>query len=121
SSYLYHVSLGLLRELRGDKTGAFTEYETALYLSPGLLDSRFFRDLRRRSPAEVEAMVTNVTARLDAKLTNGFDPPVAAKLGRFYLKREPQRSVDLLSAATRALPNLSRPWANLGRLYELQG
>jgi len=66
-------------------------------------------------------MIDEVTARLEARLQNGFDPPVAGRLGRLYLQRQPQRSLDLLSAAITALPNLSRPWANLGRLYELRG
>jgi tetratricopeptide (TPR) repeat protein len=121
SSYLYHVSLGLLHELSGDKAAAFADYETAVYLSPGLLDSRFFRDLRRRSPNEVHAMIDEVTAKLETRLQNGFDPPVAGRLGRLYMQPQPQRSLDLLSAAITALPNLSRPWANLGRLYELRG
>ena len=121
SAYLYHVSLGVLHELREDKTTALSEYERALSISPGLLDSRFFRDLRRRLPSDVEALITTVTSKLEARLKDGFDPLSAGKLGRLYLERQPARARELLEAATRDLPNLSRPWANLGRLYELQG
>jgi len=121
TSYLYHISLGLLRELREDKAAAFSQYGTALYLSPGLLDSRFFRDLRRRWPEEVEGLIASTTLKLEAKLRDRFDPLVAAKLGRLYMQRQPDRALALLDAATRALPNLSRPWANLGRLYQLHG
>jgi tetratricopeptide (TPR) repeat protein len=121
SNYLYHVSLGLLRELREEKQAASGEYDVAIYLAPGLLDSRFFRDLRSRWPNEVKALVTNSTLKLEAELKDGFNPPNAAKLGRLYMDRQPDKALELLTAATRALPNLSRPWANLGRLYELQG
>ena len=121
SAYLYHVSLGLLRELSGDKTSAFSEYERALSISPGLLDSRFFRDLRRRWPREVQTLISTVIAKLETRMKEGFDPLSAGKLGRLYLERQPDRARELLEAATRDLPNLSRPWANLGRLYELQG
>lgn len=121
TSHLYHISLGLLLELGGERAAAFGEYEAALYLSPGLLDSRFFRDLRRRRPEEVEALIASTTERLEAKLREGFDPSVAGKLGRLYMERQPERAAKLLEDATRALPNLSRPWANMGRLHELRG
>lgn len=120
-AHLYRISLALLYELRGEKAAAAGEYETALYLSPGILDSRLFRDLRRRWPEQAEGMTASITARLEAKLREGFDPLVAGKLGRLYLQQQPERAFALLNDATRALPNLSRPWANLGRLYELRG
>jgi tetratricopeptide (TPR) repeat protein len=120
-AYLYHVSFGVLRELRGEKEAAFREYETALYLSSGLLDSRFFRDLRRRWPQEAEALIAATTANLETELKDGFDPVLAGKLSRLYIERQPERALELLQATTRILPNLSRPWSNLGRIYELQG
>lgn len=118
---LYHVSLGLLHEYSGEGSAAAQEYAAALQLSPGLLDSPFFQELQRRAPAQAEQIVLDSIASLEGQLRRAQTPVLKAALGRLYLSREPERAAALLQEATLELPNLYRPWFNLGYLYELRG
>jgi tetratricopeptide (TPR) repeat protein len=118
---LYHLSMGMQHELRGDETGADDEFGTALRLSPSLLDSRFYRDLRARLPRRAAEIVANVIRQLEIELQAGFSPVIAGKLGRLYLDTQPGRAVELLNRAILILPNLSRPWANLASYFEQHG
>src|ERR1700749_1243997 len=65
---LYHISAGLLREYSDDAQGAEHEYVQALELSPGLLDSRFFAELRQRAPAQAQQIVADSIAGLEKQL-----------------------------------------------------
>jgi tetratricopeptide (TPR) repeat protein len=118
---LYHVSLGLVDEFSGDMTGAREEYSESLQQSPGLLDSRFFIDLQRRSPAEAEQIVKDATANLEKELAKGNNSILKARLGKLYLTREPEKALSLLKDASASLPSLYRSWFNLGQAYELTG
>jgi tetratricopeptide (TPR) repeat protein len=118
---LYHLSLGIQRELSDDQSAATAEFGAALRLSPGLLDSRFYSDLSAASPQRAKEIVATTIRQLENQMQAGFDPVVAGKLGRFYLELQPGRAFELLNRVTQTLPSLSRPWANLGYYYELHG
>jgi tetratricopeptide (TPR) repeat protein len=118
---LYHFSLGIQRELRDDQSAASAEFATALRLSPGLLDSRFYSDLSASSPQRAKEIVAITIRQLESQMQAGFDPVIAGKLGRFYLELQPARAFELLDRVTQTLPGLSRPWANLGYYFELHG
>jgi tetratricopeptide (TPR) repeat protein len=118
---LYHVSLGLQRERRGDREAAGAEFKTALRLSPGLLDSRFFRDFKLRSAETAERIVSELTREFAQQLDRGFDPVVAGKLAKLYLDRRADLALPLLRRATETFPSLARPWANLALYFDRNG
>jgi tetratricopeptide (TPR) repeat protein len=118
---LYHISLGLLREYTGDFDAAYKEYAQAIRISPGVVDSQFFMDLRSRSPAQAEKIVNDLIGEFQEQVQRGGGPTVKAKLGKLLLDRQPDAAERVLQEATAALSNLSRTWTNLGWLYEQRG
>jgi tetratricopeptide (TPR) repeat protein len=118
---LYHVSLGLQRERRGDQETALAEFKTALRLSPGLLDSRFFRDFKHRSAEQAERIISELIQEFERQLERAFDPIVAGKLAKLYLDRRPELALPLLERATASFPSLARPWANLALYFDQNG
>jgi len=118
----YHVSLGLLLEHRGDVDGAKGEYAAAVSGSPGIVDSRFFHDLRERAPSLADAALDDGVAALERGIAVEASPLVKAKLAKLYLQRGARdRAYELLAESVRELPNLSRPWFSLGLLHGLRG
>ncbi len=115
---IQHASFGLLLESIGEANRANEEYARAIALSPQLIDSRFFEDLKHRS-AERAKRVLKTSAGLVGASKN---PILEAKLGRIYaeLGEEP-RATSLLNDALRNLPNLPLAWANLGNLQAASG
>jgi tetratricopeptide (TPR) repeat protein len=118
----YHVSLGLSYEQGGDRELAYGEYALAVRLSPATLDSRFFQDLRERSPEAAERVIAENISRLEDELRRSPGPVVRGKLGKLYLRvNSPDAAADMLRQAAAELPSLSRPWHNLGNVYEARG
>ena len=119
---LYHLSLGLAYEQRGDKELADGEYLLAVRLSPATLDSRFFHDLQERSPGAAGRVIAESISHLEEELRRSPSPVVKGKLGKLYLQVNSLGAASaMLKQATTELPNLSRPWYNLGTIYETQG
>ena len=119
---LYHISLGLLYEQRGESEGAYREYALAVLLSPGVLDSRFFRDLGRRSPEAADGVIKESISQLEGQLGRGQSPILKGRLGKIYLyKNMLDKASAVLGEAVTDLPALPRPWHNLGDVYEQQG
>jgi O-antigen ligase len=113
----YRVSLGLLLEHTGDDDGARREYTAALAASPSLLDSRFFLDLRARSPRTAAAVVEEAIIILERRQANSPSTLLKAKLAGLYIQADRrERAAVLLAEALRELPALSHSWFNLGRL-----
>jgi tetratricopeptide (TPR) repeat protein len=118
---LYHVSLGLLYEQAGNKTEAFKEYKKAIGLSPSLLDSKFFSDLRKRAVEDTDKTIAEIIEELEDELKRRNDPLTKGKLGNLYLYNgATEKARTILKEASRELPNLSRVWLNLGFSYDLQ-
>jgi len=119
---LYHVSLGLLYEQADDKEGAYREYEIAVHLSPAISESHFFLDLKERSPEAAERVISESISHLEDELIRRPSPILKGKLGKLYLYMNMlDRAAVLLMQASSELPSLSRPWYNLGNIYEQQG
>ncbi len=118
---LYRVSLGLVREYGGDPSAADEEYARALRSSPSVADSPFFAELRGRSPKRAERLIAGAVAYFEEQVRRGGGAMAKAKLGKLYLESQPERATHLLEEAATDLPSLSRPWANLGYLYEQRG
>lgn len=115
---LYHISLGILYEYGDRRQDAYGEYARAIRLSPGVTESRFFREFRERFRTQADALVDEVITSLEDEVRRGAGPIVKARLGKLQLDRHPDRAADLLREATLGLSNLSRPWTNLGLWYE---
>ncbi len=60
-------------------------------------------------------------AEFQEQVRRGAGPTVKAKLGKLALERQPELAAQVLKEATGQLSNLTRPWINLGTLYEQQG
>ena len=122
STALYHVSLALFYEHQGKKDDAHREYVHAVRLSPSILDSQFFRDLRERSQGEGDRIVSESISHLEDQLRRSPDPIVKGKLGKLYLQMNLlDKASVVLKEALIELPSLSRSWSNLGTIYEIQG
>jgi tetratricopeptide (TPR) repeat protein len=119
---LYRISLGLLREQGGEHEEARREYGRAALLSPDILDSQFFRDFTQRSPEAAGRAVSECITRLEGQLRENPSPILKGKLGKFYLHANSlEAAAAVLREAVAELPNLPRPWRNLGAVYERQG
>lgn len=118
---LYRVSLGLVREYSGETAAADDEYALALRSSPSVADSPFFAELRGRSPERAERLLAGAVSYFEEQVRRGGGASAKAKLGKLYLESQPVRATQLLEEAAADLPSLSRPWANLGYLYEQRG
>ena len=116
---LYRISLGLLHEHLDRKEEALNEYLTAVVLSPGIVDSEFFRDLRERFPTRSENLVTEAIRRLEDQLGHLDSPITRAKLGKLYLyKGKFEQSLSMLAEASKHLPRMPLVWFNLGLISE---
>ena len=118
---LYHISLGILREYNGELDAAYQQYGRAIRIAPSEIDSRFFSDFQKRSPAQAEKIISDAFAEFQEQVRLGGGPTVKAKLGKLAVDRQPDLARQTLKEATAELSNLTRPWINLGTLYEREG
>ncbi len=118
----FHLSYGMFLEETGSLDAARSQYVSAIAKKPSILDSPFFKRLRTRSPEAADSVVKNAMTQLEAKLGQGNDPILEARLGKLYLVAgdSGQAEKTLLDAAQQ-LPNLPLVWFNLGELYEARG
>lgn len=118
---LYHISLGILHEYNGEFDAAYQQYGRTIRISPTVADSRFFADLKKRSPAAAEKIISDAFSEFQEQVRLGGGPTIKAKLGKLAVDRQPDLAAQMLQEATAELSNLTRPWINLGTLYEQQG
>jgi tetratricopeptide (TPR) repeat protein len=117
-----HVSYALFLEESGGHAEAQNEVETALELSPSLVDSTFLRDFRSRPADQADALVRLSISRMQTRNDRQADPILEAKLGKLYLfLGDAQHAVTLLRHAVEALPDLPLAWLNLGNAYAILG
>lgn len=118
----FHLSYGMFLEESGDVQASKDQYESAIELTPSILDSPFFTRYRSRSPEAANSIVYDSIATLESRLGYGDDPILEARLGKLYLYAgNIGRSRKLLDDAARQLPNLPLVWFNLGELNEARG
>jgi tetratricopeptide (TPR) repeat protein len=119
---MYHISIGLVQERKGDIEESIVEYARAISLSPIISDSPFFKDLQERSPVISEEVFNRSILYLEKELQKSSSPIIAARLGKLYLHRQSLNdATEILQKALAMLPNLSRPWIYLGDIHLLQG
>jgi tetratricopeptide (TPR) repeat protein len=119
---IFHLSYGLFLQDKGQSEIGTSELEAAIELSPSILDSPFFRQYREHSPAMAKSLVARCISKMEAKLLQGSDPILEARLGKLYqFSGNFRRSVELLHDAVENLPNLALVWFNLGEAHASLG
>jgi tetratricopeptide (TPR) repeat protein len=118
----FHLSYGMFLEENGATRAAKEQYESAIELTPTILDSPFFTRYRNRLPQEADSVVKESIAKIESRLGEGKDPILEARLGKLFLyEGNLDRSKEYLERAAQQLPNLPLVWFNLGEVYEAQG
>lgn len=119
---VFHLSHGMFLDERGASEKAKEEYQTAVELSPSILDSPFFTRYRMTDKEAADSVVAAVVSNLEAKLGQSRDPILEARLGKLHLfQGDLTRASQLLEDAARQLPNAPLVWMNLGMVHERQG
>ena len=105
------VGAGLFYERRALEAKAIEEYAHAVAVSPRIVNSKFFEDLRVRSPDAAKAIVARACDLLN---TFPASPIHLASLARLHaFLGEVALSHDEYVEVLALLPNLSYTWANL--------
>jgi tetratricopeptide (TPR) repeat protein len=119
---VFHLSYGMVLDEIGKQEAAREQYESAILLSPSVLESPFFVRYRARSPQSADAIMADCVAETENKLRRSNDPILEARLGKLYqYSGDRTRSTGLLLRASEKLPNLPLVWQNLGENYEASG
>jgi len=118
---IYHVSKGLIIEDE-DLVKSFESYKQAILLSPDIIDSKFFKELRGRHSFEVENLLKDVYHELLRVNSVRYSSVIDAKIGKLQLSiGETELAYEILTHVTRIHPNLSRPWFYLGFIEQKRG
>jgi tetratricopeptide (TPR) repeat protein len=119
---VFRLSYAMFLEENGDVRTAREQYESAVEMTPSILDSPFFARYRSRFPVAADFLVKDCAARIKSRLGQGNNPILEARLGKLYLYLgDLEQSAPLLEDAARQLPNLPLVWFNLGELRQSQG
>jgi tetratricopeptide (TPR) repeat protein len=119
---VFHLSYGMFLEESGNAQTGRDQIETAIELSPSILDSPFFTRYRNLNHEASDSIVAHCVTKLENMLGRARDPILEARLGRLYqYSHEWARSTALLQDAAKQLPNLALVWFNLGEAYAVQG
>lgn len=119
---VFHLSYGMFLQENGSIDMGESQYETAIELSPSVLDSQFFVRYRAHFPDRAAALVSRCIAKIESRLQLGDDPILDARLGKMYFyERNLARAKQLLETAAQQLPNMPLVWFNLGEVHEMQG
>jgi tetratricopeptide (TPR) repeat protein len=118
SNPVYRISLGLLYELEAQPNQALEQYGSALASSPSILDSEFARQLKARSPGLWQAALLKAIDTLRSRDPHDVDVNTRSRLGRLYIEQgEFESAGRALGSAVSLMPQYSRAWANLARVY----
>ncbi|MDR0605389.1 MAG: O-antigen ligase family protein [Bacteroidales bacterium] len=113
----YYISAGIMREYLEDQHTAMRNFSKAISLSPDLLDSKFWKDMNANKPEMAEKIIKEVAEQLKES-EDPIDLAIKAKL--YIYSNNLEKAKEILITVTKSLPNLSRPWYNLGYLYNKQ-
>jgi tetratricopeptide (TPR) repeat protein len=114
----YRCSLGLLYERIGEPKLALEQYAAAVAAAPEVAASPFWQDLKRRAPTQWSAAFPRAEGLLRAKDPHGADSAIQARLASVYLENgSPETARRILVAVTATMPQYSRAWSNLARVY----
>lgn len=118
---IYHISKGLIIEKQNMKE-AFESYKQAILLSPDIIDSHFFEDLKKRFPSESEILLKEACNELVQVNADHNSSIIEAKIGKLYLSTgEIELAYKTLVHVSQILPNLNRPWYYLGIIEQQRG
>lgn len=118
---LYHISYGLINESQHPKK-AFESYLEAVLLSPDILDSSFFKDLKKRYPAKTSELLETAFEKMSERLSVKYSSIIEAKSGKIALSLgDTAHAYEVFLHVTRIHPNLSRPWYYLGLIEQEKG
>jgi tetratricopeptide (TPR) repeat protein len=118
----YHVGLGLVREREGELAAAASHYSSAIAATPGAVDSDFRLDLKQRNPNLWQTCVMKAVERLRSRDPEGRDSVNEASLARLYIEQGNLAAASrILDHVTSSMPQLPRPWANLGYVEFIRG
>jgi tetratricopeptide (TPR) repeat protein len=118
---VYHISKGLMVEWRNPEE-AFEAYKQAILLSPDIIDSPFFKDLKDRNWIKTGELLKNTSNKLLKMLSVRYSSIIEAKSGKLLLSLgETERAYEALSHVVKIHPNLSRPWYYLGFIEQGKG
>jgi tetratricopeptide (TPR) repeat protein len=118
---LYHISKGLITESE-NPDGAFENYKQAILLSPDIIDSPFFKDLKERNPVKTGELLMDASHELLQILSVRYSSVIEAKSGKILLSLgETERAYEIFSHVTQIHPNLNRPWYYLGLIEQKKG
>jgi Flp pilus assembly protein TadD len=108
------IGEGLLYERRTSEADAIEQYAYAIAVSPRILDSQFFVDLRTRRPDMAKKIVDRSYDLLKTFPASPIHLAATAKL-HMFLGAEGVAHSEYVEALS-LLPNLPYTWANLGML-----
>jgi tetratricopeptide (TPR) repeat protein len=118
----FHLSLGFFLEETGDSDAAQKQYVAAIELAPAILDSPFFVRYHKWAPGRAETTLQLSIQETEARLGNGREPILEARLGKFYQYRgDLNRAAEMLEHAKNELASLPLVWFNLGEVWRFQG
>jgi O-antigen ligase len=118
---VYQVSRGWLLEA-SSPAEAQAAYAQALALAPRIIESRFFADLRARTPELAEGALREATAAVRRRALRSGNPlDTAALSGLSWFLGEKAEAARLATAALADLPNLPRPHLVLARHLSTAG
>ena len=118
---IYHISKGLLIEKQNVKE-AFESYKLAVLLSPDIIDSHFFKDLKEVYPSESENLLNDAYSELLQLDSIHKSSIIEAKIGKLQLSiGETELAYKALCHVSQIHPNLNRPWYYLGLIEQKKG
>lgn len=121
ASAIYRISLGLLYETLMRETEANKCYIKAIELSPEILDSEFFQNLKTGNKLLADSIVNMAEQFLISKLNEKDSPIIKSRLAKIYMsKGRFKEAKSIYIEVTKQLPNLNRPWYYLGYLFEVE-
>ncbi len=116
-----HISKGLITELQ-EPDQAFESYKQAVLLSPDIVDSPFFSDLKERNPEKAKKILQDAYKEMLQEQSARYSSVIEAKTGKILLALGDMDSAfNTLTHITQIHPNLNRPWYYLGYMEQLKG
>ena len=118
---VYYVGKGLLIESE-NPSQAFEVYKKALLLSPDIVDSPFFNDLKKRDTIQSVLLLKSVYDELLKIQSVRQSSIIEAKIGKILLSLgKANQAYEILNHVSHIHPNLNRPWYHLGVIEGQKG
>jgi tetratricopeptide (TPR) repeat protein len=121
NSSLHYITKGLFLE-NINPSQAFDSYKEAIKLSPDVIDSPFFQELKRSKVINLKTLIQIAINELENYQNSKYSTIIQAKIGKLLLSSEKiDAAWNTFQKVLNELPNLNRPWLYLGNIYDAQG